>query len=199
MIRLLGDYIRNECRPNWRTLVFDSQILFSLAVVVFAMWRPGLPLALTVEKLTDIAIGYGATSLGFAITIYTLAMTLPQPETVALLVKHTEQGEKVDAYRKLLFIFSWTALSQAALVVLAFSTRVVSQPSDLIRWQPDRLSYDIMICLTLFALAYACLQFLSAILAVTQLGRIIARRTREKVLGEEQKRLLNPVKKHENR
>src|SRR5437764_1533526 len=124
MIRAAIDYIRSECLPHWRALVFDSQIPLSAAAVAAAMYRPGVPTSFTISELTQAALAYGSTSFGFAITIYTLALTLPQPETVRLLSAHRGEGEPTDAYRKLLFVFSWTAISQGVLVLVAFIGRL---------------------------------------------------------------------------
>jgi hypothetical protein len=161
------------------------------------MYYPGAPISFTINELTQAALSYGSTSLGFAIAIYTLALTLPQPETVRLLSSHREANEPTDAYRKLLFIFSWTAMSQGILVLFAFVGRLALPANAPVARKIVDVRGDVLVWLLIFALAYAVLQFLSAILAVTQLGRIIARKSREDVIGEQQRAVLTAVKKHQ--
>jgi len=196
MIRAAMNYLRSECLPHWRILVFDSQIPLSAAAVVATVYWPGVPAGFSINELTQAALAYGSTSFGFAITIYTLALTLPQPETVRLLSAHREEGEPTDAYRKLLFIFSWTAISQGILVLLAFIGRLALPASESVSRSGLNVRRDALLWLLTFALAYAVLQFLNAVLAVAQLGRIVARKHRDQVIGEQQRAALTAVKKH---
>jgi hypothetical protein len=196
VIRAVTDYLRSECFPHWRSLVLDSQIPLSLGAVALALYRPGVPGTFTVDKLTETSLAYAAASFGFAITIYTLALTFPQPETVRLLVTHREEGDPTDAYRKLLFVFSWTAFCQGVLVAIAFTARL-SLKLDQPVFRPEaHLVRNVLVGITIFALCYSVLQFLSALMAVAQLGRIVARKTREKALGDQQRSALTSVKKH---
>lgn len=196
MIRAAVNYVRSECLPHWRILVFDSQILLSAAAVVAAVYCPGVPIGFTINELTQAALAYGSISFGFAITIYTLALTLPQPETVRLLSAHREEGEPTDAYRKLLFVFSWTAISQGVLVLVAFAGRLALPANAPVFRNVIDVRADALLCLVIFALAYAVLQFLNAVFAVAQLGRIVARKNRDQVIGEQQRSALTTVKKH---
>lgn len=196
MIRAAINYLRGECLPHWRALVFDSQIPLSAGAVAAAVYRPGVPIGFTVNELTQAALAYGSTSFGFAITIYTLALTLPQPQTVRLLSAHREEGESTDAYRKLLFVFSWTAFSQGMLVLIAFIGRLALPANAPVFRHVVDVRGDALLWLVIFALAYAVLQFLNAVFAVAQLGRIVARKTRDEVIDEQQRSALTAVKKH---
>jgi hypothetical protein len=196
MIRAAANYFRRECLPHWRILVFDSQIPLSAAAVMAAVYWPGVPTDFTVNELTQAALAYGSTSFGFAITIYTLALTLPQSETVRMLSAHREEGEPTDAYRKLLFVFSWTAVSQGALILIGFIGRLALPASESVSRNMLGVTGEALLCLLIFALAYAVLQFLNAVFAVAQLGRIVARKNRDQVIGEQQRAALTTVKKH---
>ena len=196
MIRAAANYFRNECLPHWRDLFFDSQIPLSAVAVATAMYYPGVPVTFSLNELTQAALSYGATSFGFAITIYTLALTLPQPGTVRLLSAHREAGEPTDAYRKLLFVFSWSAISQGWLVIIAFIGRLaLPGNAPVVRASID-VRADVLPWLIIFSLAYALLQFLNAVFAVAQLGRIVARKNRDQVVSEQQHAALTPIKKH---
>jgi hypothetical protein len=196
MIRAAIGYFRGECLPHWRALVFDSQIPLSAIAVIAAMYYPGISIAFTIKDLTQAALAYGSISFGFAITIYTLALMLPQPETVRLLSAHREDGEPTDAYRKLLFVFSWTAITQGCLVIVAFVGRLALPPDSTVFRQVVDIRADVLPWLIIFVLAYAVLQFLNAVFAVAQLGRIVARKNRDQVIAEQQRSALTPVKKN---
>ena len=139
-------------------------------------------------------MSYGATALGFALTIYTLALTLPQPRVVELLAAHREPGDSKDAYAKLLFVFSWTALSQCLLVMSAFASQLSLNQASPVRKLTFSIT-DSLLYITIFLLAYALLQFLSAILTVAQLGRIISSDARRTAAAKEQRSTLATVKK----
>ncbi len=189
------DYLRHECSPHWRTLLFDRQILFGAGAVALAIYWPGAPLSFTVGKLTELSQSYGATSLGFALTIYTLALTLPQPAVVELLAGYRQKADSTDAYTKLLFVFSWTAISQCLLVISAFATHMSVELALPLRRTGFFWQRDLPVVATVFLLVYAVLQFLTAILTVAQLGRIVAGHARRSVIAEQQRSALTRVKK----
>jgi|HubBroStandDraft_4_1064222.scaffolds.fasta_scaffold278318_1 hypothetical protein len=193
----LWDYLKQECGPHWRTLVLDRQILIGVGAVALAVRWPGAPASFTIGKLTELSLSYGATTLGFALTIYTLALTLPQPGVVELLASHREKRESTDAYAKLLFVFSWTAVSQCLLVMSAFVSQLSLDLSLPVRRIGFSFQRDFLLYVTVFLLVYAVLQFLSAILTVAQLGRIISGHVRRSVVAKQQRAALATVKKEE--
>lgn len=178
----LLSYLRQECGPHWRSMLFDRQIAYSAAAVPLALYWPGTPNSFAVGKLADVSQSYGAISLGFALTIYTIALTLPHPEIVKLLAANRPDGTRTDAYTKLLFVFSWTAVAQCVLVISAFAMQLMVDTSLPLRRNTFHWHSDIVVGATVFLLVYAVLQFLSAILSVAQLGRIIAGHARQTAL-----------------
>ena len=188
-------YLKQECGPHWRELVFDRQIFYGGSAVALAVYWPGTPVGFTVGKLAEVSQSYGAVALGFALTIYTIALALPQPEVVSLLAGHRPAGEKTDAYAKLLFIFSWTAVAQCVLVISAFAIQLSVDTASPLRRVGFLFSRDALICVTVFLLVYAVLQFLNSILAVAQLGRIIAGHARLGALKQKQRSQFSLAKK----
>jgi hypothetical protein len=197
MILSIGEYVKAECLPYARQILLDWNIVFAGCAVYLSFVNPGLPAEVTMQRFTETALWFGAVSFGFSTTVYTLALTLPQPGVIRLLSLDKPPGEKKDSYSKLLFVFSWTALAQLLLVFVALTALFSTDINAAVRSAHEGTFFEILSIVTIFTLAYSLLQLVSALLALTQLGRIISRETRDASLREREQAAFDLVGKQD--
>lgn len=181
MLRTLWHYLRCECAPRLKRIVFSSQAALSLLVAAFfALFGPKFfHQAPKIGDVTTGLIAYSAIVLGFCVSGLTVSLTLPDREFAAVLATFNPNGEARNAYSDLLFVFSWTAIVHWSAVVLSFVvTLIVESGQGLL---PHGCSHGRIVGVAISAglYTYCFFQFLITLITLSQIGnRYIAHLSR---------------------
>lgn len=183
MIRTLLSYLKEQVRPRWREIATEPEALLALAAAVAAaLWAGCTELGESkVGDVLTVVLAYAAVAFGFCLTGMTVAMTLPDARFADKLAKMDEEPSDSrrrkrpsnfteNAYARLLFVFSWTAILHWGAIATGFLMLVVRGfDAD---FMPDdaRLGVGVLVGLLTFFLVYAASQFLVTLVTLSQVG-----------------------------
>lgn len=183
MIRTLLSYLVDQVRPRLREIVTEPEALFAICIGVAAgVW--GSRVALGDSRVGDIltvVLAYAAVAFGFCLAGMTLAMTLPDAHFVETLANRNEatstkwrkrrpKGFEDNAYARLLFVFSWTAVLHWMAIVTAF-VMLTARGFDAKFLPHDACpAARVLVGILAFFLVYAAMQFLVTLVTLSQVG-----------------------------
>lgn len=183
MIRTLLSYLVEQVRPRLREIVTEPEALLALCIAVAAgLWANQVALGDSrIGDVLTIVLAYAAVAFGFCLAGMTLAMSLPDAQFVDTLAKKNEptssqwrkrrlRGFEENAYSRLLFVFSWTAVLHWMAIVIAFAMLTAGGFDG--RFLPKDASpgQRVLVGFLAFFLVYAAMQFLVTLVTLSQVG-----------------------------
>jgi hypothetical protein len=183
VIRTLLSYLVQQVRPRSREIVTEPEALFSICIGVAAgVWANRVALGDSrVGDVLTVVPAYAAVAFGFCLAGMTLAMTLPDAQFVDRLAKRNEQpstswrkrrpnGFEENAYARLLFVFSWTAVLHWMAIATAFVMLTVRGFDATFLPRSACLGVRVLVGVLAFFLIYAAMQFLVTLVTLSQVG-----------------------------
>jgi hypothetical protein len=178
MFGALGQYLWDEARPRFFKIISSSDFITAL-LLGGAMGLWGHRLGLANAKIVDVTtalLTYSAIAFGFCLSGLTLALVLPDMDFARRLAQSRVDSDAPSAYANLMFVFSWAALIHwldlvAAIIMFAYCG------SDL-KVLPLVASHihHVAIGFFTFLTIYAICRFLTALITLSQVGRLYVAR-----------------------
>lgn len=183
MIRAFASYIAEQIRPRGREIATEPEALFAVAAgIAAAIWLGCIELGDSkVGDVLTVVLAYAAVAFGFSVAGLTVALTLPNAEFVDKLANMDEEpsrsrrkrrpaGFRDNAYSRLLFVFSWTAVLHWGVIATGFAMLIVRGYDA--KLMPDDACFGIRVLVgaVTFFLVYAAAQFLVTLVTLSQVG-----------------------------
>lgn len=174
-MKSLWRYLRTQVWPRRRDIACKVQVIAAvIAGVVVAMIGDRLGLDdLKVDTLVTGVFAYAALALGACLTGLTVALTLPDRSFAHFLAAEKRQDKpEANAYRDLIFVFSWTAIAHWSVIALALVTFLGLGNRDVPTLAGDCSLGGALIVLLVAALVYAMAQFLVTIITLSEVAEV---------------------------
>lgn len=161
-----------QVRPRIRSIIFDKQWFFVLAISAVFVWLTfdGSAARLAVKDVATAQISLAALSFGACVTSLVLSLTLNRERAEGWALSPSS-ASGFSALSQLVFVFCWSALSQLAVIVSAFLALVIGSKSYV--YVPhESVGHRILVVLDIVVASYAFLQLLSVIRSLVQIGYV---------------------------
>lgn len=168
-MRALSSFLRRQVKPRLAKIIFSGQMALTVGVVG-ATWAFTSGQTVVLRNVVQLGTAYTAIAIGFALAGSLSALALPDRAFVDELMNLEVEGQVGDAFANLVFVFTWTGfvhwllLTELLLVWWLVGSGTVRIAED------SGLGQRAIFALCLAVAVYAVLQFLVAILTVSQIG-----------------------------
>lgn len=170
MIDSLLSYIKKDVAPRYHRIIFTTHPWLS-ALVGVSIAAGCIEVADNL-KFFDVAgplLTYNTVVIGFCVSAMAICFTFSKRFS-AILCRRKDPNSGISAYRDLIFVFSWTALTHLlSSVVLLFSYFIFG---NFILHIENGFSYRIFLIITVQL--YCILQFVVTVITVHQVANIYA-------------------------
>ena len=174
MIRPIRQYCRDEVWPRFGSIFLSMDMFLAIAAGFWlALMREHAAVAhLRPSDVGTIGLTYSTIAFGFSLAGLTIALTLPDRRFVKTLAAQVAPGATCNAFSNLLFVFSWTAFVHWLLVVASVVVLVHSGVESVLMPEFATKTHRGTIGVFGFLFAYGISQFVAALLALSQVGRL---------------------------
>lgn len=168
-MRALNSFLRRQVRPRLRIILLSGQVGVTI-VVVGLVWVFTASERIVLNDVVPVGTAYTAIAIGFALAGSLSALAIPDREFVDEMMDLSVESQVGDAFSNLVFVFTWTGfvhwllLAELLLVWGFVGTGSVKIAVDASFLQRATFAGGLAIAV------YAVLQFLVAILTVSQIG-----------------------------
>ena len=186
-----NNYLRGQVLPRRWKLLSDRHLYLSLVIALVGTslsWA--LPIRdLRISEIAGLALAYSALSFGACVTGAVLALSVGSAEQRQRWATTFADGSRFSSLSELVFVFTWAAMSQLAVVVAAGLGLVLG--GELLVGPESPLKTHVLLLFSAYWIGtYAVLGLVTVVSTISQLGVVDdteARRNRD-LQGQEPSR-----------